>query len=36
MYECDNIEDAWDFLKRNAEYYIEFYPLMKMSIRTKK
>lgn len=35
MHECDNIEDAWDFLKQHAEHYIEFYPLTEMSIRIK-
>lgn len=35
MYEADNIEDAWNFLKKHAEHYIEFYPLTEMSVRLK-
>lgn len=29
------IEDAWIFLKKNADYYIEFYPLEEMGVRLK-
>ena len=36
MYECDNIEDAWSFLRQMAECYIEFYPLQEMGIRLNK
>lgn len=35
MYQCEFIEDAWDFLKQHAEHYIEYYPLTEMSIRLK-
>ena len=35
MFKCDNIEDAWDFLKIYAEHYIEYYPLVEMGIRLK-
>jgi hypothetical protein len=36
MYECDNIEDAWEFLKTRANFYIEYYPLVEMGVRLKK
>jgi hypothetical protein len=36
MYECDNIEDAWEFLKTHANFYIEYYPLVEMGVRLKK
>lgn len=35
MYEVDNIEDAYVFLKNNAEHFIEFYPLVEIGIRLK-
>jgi hypothetical protein len=36
MCECDNIEDAWNFLKIHAENYIEYYTLTEMGVRKKK
>lgn len=36
MHTTDNIEDAFIFLKNNADYYIEFYPLEEMGVRIKK
>jgi hypothetical protein len=36
MYKCDNIEDAWEFLKTRANFYIEYYPLVEMGVRLKK
>ncbi|WCC46220.1 hypothetical protein [Tenacibaculum finnmarkense] len=36
MGEFDHIEDAFDFLKKNAKRYIEFYPLEEMGVRIKK
>jgi hypothetical protein len=35
MYSCDNIEDAWIFLKTNAEHYMEYYPIVEMGVRFK-
>jgi len=32
----DHIEEAFNFLKKNADYYIEFYPLEEMGVRIKK
>ena len=29
------IEDAFEFLKKNAAHYIEFYPLEEMGVRIK-
>lgn len=36
MHEFETIDEAFDFLKINAEYYIEYYPLVEMGIRIKK
>jgi hypothetical protein len=36
MFSCDYIGDAWDFLKTNADYYIEYYPIIEMGVRFKK
>ena len=36
MHEFETIEEAFDFLKINAEHYIEYYPLVEMGIRLKK
>ncbi len=33
MHTSEHIEDAWKFLKENAENYIENYPLIGMGIR---
>jgi len=33
MCECEYIEDAWIFLKENAENYMEYYPLTEIGIR---
>jgi hypothetical protein len=32
----DHIEDAFEFLKKNADHYIEFYPLEEFGVRIKK
>jgi len=31
----DNIDDAFDFLKKHGESYIENYPIVEMGIRIK-
>jgi len=36
MHEFETIDETFDFLKINAEHYIEYYPLVEMSIRLKK
>ena len=36
MHEFETIDEAFIFLKLNAEHYIEYYPLVEMGIRLKK